>query len=168
MFIQTLLLSPSPLVAFQLPLDWGTRLPLQNSVRTDLLFWWNCPYPAVFTAATCIVGECCATSCDIHVTQMSTKGTAHWCHCAIPSFKYSPDIFSKEVSEIKMLDHTSISRICLSLPVRPMPSCGFKAQRATHQNQSQSSGNVSGSCHRGFSNSSSVTSSFMKTSRSGL
>ncbi len=104
MFIQTLLLqAPPPLVAFQLPLDWSTGLPLQISVRTDLLFRRNCPYPAVFTAATCIIGECRATSCDIHVTQMSIKGIVHRFHCVIPSLKYSPDVFSKELSECRWL-----------------------------------------------------------------
>lgn len=104
MFIQTLLLqAPPPLAAFQLPLDWSTGLPLQISVRTDLLFRRNCSYPAVFTAATCIIGECRGTSCDIHITQMSIKRIVHRFHCAIPSFKYSPDVFSKELSECPWL-----------------------------------------------------------------
>ncbi len=173
MFIQTLLLqAPPPLVAFQLPLEhWITAANLCQD--------W-------FTVPAKLSISCCVYSSHLHNRWVSCNKLWYSRHADVykrncasiplrnPIIQIQPWRFLKGIKRmpmIKVLDrviHTSISRICLSLPVRPMPRCGFKAQKATHQNQSPSTGNVSGSCHRGFSNSSSVTSSFMKTSRSGL
>lgn len=182
MFIQTLLLQ-----APHLPLHFSILLIetldcwCKTLVRTNLLSWWNFTYPALFTSAilwyTCIVGKCSFLLCNkqwysrhVNVNKRDCSSIP-LCNPIIQIKPWHSLKGSKWKLMFKALDrviHMSVSWICLSLPVRPIPSCGFEAQRDAHQNQSPSTGNVSGSCHRGFSNSSSVTSSFMKTSRSGL
>lgn len=73
---------------------------------------------------------------------MSTKRLFRRFLPATPSFKHGPDTFLKgrQLSPtIKTLDRVNQmpgSRICLSLPVRPAPSCCLKARRITRQNRS--------------------------------